>query len=182
MSAPALALVPRVSFADHIAEVEHIVSLVDLLDRADELTPERYEELQHDLIGAIAGTRAKVDDTARVLAFFEAQAAAAKAEEQRLKARREYFERQKDRLEGYVLAALTASRLRKIDGNVSTLAARLNPPSVLIEEGAQLPEAFLRTPPPPAPQPDKTAIKDALKAGEAVPGCRLVQTERLVRT
>ena len=167
MSAPALALVPRPSFADHIAEVEYIVSLVDLLDQAEELTPERYEELQQDLIGAIAGTKAKVDDTARALAFFEAQAAAAKAEEQRLRARREYFERQKDRLESYVLAAL---------------AARLNPPSVAIEEGADIPARFLRVPPCPAPVPDKTAIKDALKSGEAVPGCRLVQTERLVRT
>jgi hypothetical protein len=33
--------------------------------------------------------------------------------------------------------------------------------------------------PPPPPVPSKTAIADALKNGEDVPGCRLVQGVRL---
>jgi hypothetical protein len=37
----------------------------------------------------------------------------------------------------------------------------------------------LPQPEPPAPRPDKAAIKDAIKAGRDVPGARLVQSDRL---
>jgi hypothetical protein len=183
MSAAALAIVPaRMTLAEHLADTDRIVELVEMLDEAEELTPARREELQIALVEAIAGTRQKIDDTCRALASFEAAIAAARAEEQRLKTRREYCERQRQRLSDYALAVLSASGLDRIDGQISSLAVRLNPPSVEIADGAELPAAYLRVPPPPAPVPDKTAIARALKAGEAIAGCRLAQTRKLVRS
>ena len=46
-------------------------------------------------------------------------------------------------------------------------------------DAAMIPADFLRTPPAPAPAPDKTAIAAALKAGQVVPGCELVRGFRL---
>lgn len=186
MAAPSLALVPpRISLREHIAEVDALIELVESLDESNaaELSPGVVEQLQRDLISALAGTKQKVDNTARVLADFETGIAAAKAEEKRLKARAEYLERQKDRLEQYVLATLEASGLKKIDGHTSTLAARTNPAKVVVDvEVEDLPFDYIRTPPIPRDEPDKKKIAEALKRGEEIPGCHLIQTTRLVRS
>jgi hypothetical protein len=60
-------------------------------------------------------------------------------------------------------------------------AAKLarKPPSVQIQDAALIPPEFMRTPEPPPPAPDKAAIAQALKLGQAVPGCELVQGFRL---
>jgi Siphovirus Gp157 len=119
-----------------------------------------------------------------VLAAFEAAEMAAAAEMKRLAARKDRLVRQRERLEGYVIGVLTAAGVKKFDGFTSTLTAQANPASVVIEVAAMLPAEFLRQPKPmpPDPAPDKVAIKAALGRGEFVPGCRLAQTVRLVRS
>lgn len=176
----AIALVPKQqTLYDLVSESDKIANLVQALDDSNELTPGRFDHLSRELIEKLAGTREKVDNTTKVLAAFEHAAEAAALEAARLTARKQYFERQKQRLEAYVIATLEASDLIELDGETSTLKLRLNPPSVAISEGAQLAGEFLRVP---APQPDKAAIKAALVAGEEVPGCTLERTKRLVRS
>ena len=46
--------------------------------------------------------------------------------------------------------------------------------SVEVTDEVAVPGEFKRTPPPPAPVPDKPLIKAALKAGQEVPGAVLV--------
>ena len=46
-------------------------------------------------------------------------------------------------------------------------------------DAALIPADYMRAPKPPEPAPDKAAIATALKAGQAVPGCELVQGFRL---
>ena len=60
-------------------------------------------------------------------------------------------------------------------------AAKLakTPPKVVIAEGATIPAEFMRTPEPPAPSPDKTALKQALSTGVEIPGVSLVSGFRL---
>ncbi len=41
--------------------------------------------------------------------------------------------------------------------------------AVIIEDEARIPPEFMKTPEPPAPKPDKTAIKEAIKGGAVVP-------------
>ena len=50
------------------------------------------------------------------------------------------------------------------------------PESVQIAPGAMIPDEYLRHP---EPEPNKVAIKEALKAGRDVPGCSLERNEKL---
>jgi len=183
MASPALSLVPRrMSLFELVRDVEGIADLLDALDDSGELTPEIESQLQADLIAAVAGTKEKIDRTTSVLASFEAAEAAAKTEAERLVNRAKRFARQRDYLERTVIAVLTSSNQKRIDGSTSSVAIRVNPPSVLIDDAAAIPAAYLRLPKPPEPAPDKTAIKAALQAGAIVPGCRIAQSVRLVRS
>ena len=181
----ALSLVPKRSLFSYVQEVEDIADLVDQLDRAEELGPEASEQLSHALIQAIAGTRQKTDRVCAVLAAYEAGEAAARAECDRLDARAKYFARQRERLEDYILAVLSASGLKRLDGDTSSVSARLNPPKLIVDDEASIPRQFFRLPepaPPPEPVPDKSLIRKAIAAGAVVAGCRLVQGCRLVRS
>ena len=60
-----------------------------------------------------------------------------------------------------------------------TVAVRANPPSVNIDDVDELPILYCRVIPLRI-EPDKTAIKAALKSGETIPGVSLVSTRRVV--
>jgi hypothetical protein len=171
------------SLYDCVAEIDLVASTLEAMD-AEDLAPELRAELERELNAAIAGTREKIDRTASVLAALEAAELAAAAEMKRLATRKDRMVRQRERLENYVIGVLATAGVRKFDGFTSTLTARANPASVVIEAATLLPVEFLRLPKPvpPDPAPDKVAIKAALGRGEFVPGCRLAQTMRLVRS
>jgi hypothetical protein len=171
------------SLYDYVVEIELVTSTLEAMD-AEDLAPVLRAELERELNAAIAGTREKIDRTASVLAAFEAAELAAAAEMKRLSTRKDRLARQRERLEGYVIGVLAAAGVKKFDGFTSTLTARANPASVVIEVAALLPVEFLRLPKPvlPDPAPDKVAIKAALGRGEFVSGCRLAQTMRLIRS
>jgi Siphovirus Gp157 len=179
---PAPAKRAGLSLVDRLDEVELIAETLAALDDG-ELAPELQAEIEAELFAAIHGTREKIDRTAGVLAAFEAAAAAARAEVERLEKRAAGFDRQHARLSSYVLGILQTLDGGRLEGHTATLARKLNPPAVAIDDAAAIPAEFTRTPPPPAPVPDKTAIKAALKLdANAVPGARLAQTARLVRS
>jgi hypothetical protein len=176
----ALAIVPKGSLRSHIEGVDLILEALEQLD-GENLTDQRKLELSEDLISALAGTRQKVDNVNSVLSMFEGLEASASKEIERLKARAARYANQRQRLTDYVLATMEASHLLKLDGETSTLALRRNPPSVCIDDMSQIPGEYLRYPVP-ALTVDKTAIARDLKAQHDVPGARLVQSVRLVRT
>jgi hypothetical protein len=171
---------PRKTLGEHLAGVDLILEALDQLD-AEDVTEARTLELSEDLISALAGTREKVDNVNRVLAMFEGLEASAEAEIARLAARVARFARQRERLTDYVLATMTASGLKQLDGDTVTLKLRTNPVKVAIEDPDAIPDKFLRWKAPPPPEPNKDLIKSELKAGREVAGARLVQTTRLER-
>jgi Siphovirus Gp157 len=172
---------PRVSLRRHIEGVEAIADTIEGLDD-ETLSAEERDELSAMLIGAIAGTKRKVDNTSNVLAMYEALEAGAKAEKERLAKRESFYARQIERLTDYVIATMTASDILKLEGETSTFALRKNPPSVVIEAGATFAYEFMVYPEAPAPRPDKDAIKRALKAKREIAGASLQSTMRLVRS
>lgn len=89
------------------------------------------------------------------------------------------IEKRAESIRSYMLYQLQYAGVTKIECPWFTIAVKKNPPSVVIDDERAVPEAFKVAPEPPAPRPDKKAIGAALKAGEDVPGCRLVQSERL---
>ena len=74
---------------------------------------------------------------------------------------------------------------KRLDGDTSSVSARLNPPKLIVDDEASIPREFFHLPepaPPPEPVPDKSLIKKAIAAGAVVAGCRLVQGCRLLRS
>lgn len=82
-------------------------------------------------------------------------------------------------LRSYLMDSMLRMQIEKIDCPMFSISIRSNPPSVDVFDPLQLPISYMVTPLPPPDRPDKTLIKEALKAGKDVPGARLVQGQRL---
>jgi hypothetical protein len=109
----------------------------------------------------------------------DATAAAVREAAKAMLSRAERIERRAEAIRNYMLFQLQTARVSKIECPWFTIAVRKNPAVVVIDSEAAIPEAFKVQPDPPPPRLDKKAIGAALKAGEDVPGARLVQSERL---
>ncbi len=109
----------------------------------------------------------------------EAQADAVLQVEARVVARRKALQARAKRLREYLLAGMQAAGVDKIEHPEAVVSIRKNPAALEVFDERQVPAEFMRQPEPPPPAPDKTAIKDAIKAGRDVPGARLVQGVRL---
>jgi hypothetical protein len=181
-----IALVPpappkKPTLRDRMERVAYIADTIEALDD-EAMTDDLRDHLSEQLVVELAGTREKVDAVANVLAMFEGLAATAEKEIERLAKRANRYTRQAKRLEVYVLAVMSASKLDRIDGETSTLVRRLNPPKVVIDDGAAIGHEFMFYPEAPPPHPDKGAIKKALLAKRKVAGARLERGERLARS
>lgn len=139
-----------------------------------------------DMEGAdvIADTLDALDEalevkTESVLHFrqkFLNDAAALKAEEQRLAARRKVYETKAERLKTYVDESLQVAGINKLETPLYTVSYRAST-SVEITDAEALPVGLLRTTT--VTEPDKVALKKMLKAGEAIDGARLVTKTNL---
>jgi hypothetical protein len=82
-------------------------------------------------------------------------------------------------LRDYALTTMQACGIAEVATDEFGAKLAKKPPSVQIQDAALIPLEYMRTPEPPPPAPDKAAIAQALKLGQAVPGCELVQGFRL---
>jgi len=133
-----------------------------------------------NLADELAGKLAlKADAFGGFVREMEANASAIKEEETRLASRRKSIEGKRDWLMRRALFALQTMGRNRVEGSLFTLAVQNNPPSVQVDvlPGA-LPAAFVRIIPQTL-EADKSAIKAALKAGEIIDGCSLVQAQSL---
>lgn len=78
----------------------------------------------------------------------------------------------------YLMTQMEVSSLPAISDARVAVKLRRNPTSVHIETPDAIPALYCRVIPARS-EPDKTAIKEAIKAGEDVPGAFLIQTSRL---
>lgn len=126
-----------------------------------------------------SGLTDSINDKAQNLMFvanqFDSHVAAMETEIARLTALRNNRKKVADGLRAYLLDTMRLTGIKKIDGPLIHLSVRENPPAVDVFEYGLIPAQFMRHPDPPAPVPDKPAIKSALQAGQDVPGCRLVR-------
>lgn len=150
-------------------------------DTADKLADlDLDEQTIADTLESMSGElEAKATNTAFVIRNIEAHAAAIKEAEAGMAARRKAAENRAARLKDYLLANLLVAGVQKVECPYFKLAVRDNPPAVEIYEPGLIPAEFMKTPPPPPASADKTAIKEAIKAGQDVPGCKLTQGKRL---
>ncbi|MGA0608873.1 siphovirus Gp157 family protein [Caldimonas sp. KR1-144] len=146
-------------------------SLADL-DLDEQTLADTLESLSGDL-------EVKAVNTAMVVRNMQSLAASIKEAEASMAARRKALEARAERLTAYLLQNMQATGITKIESPHFALTVKNNPASVVINEPGLIPAEFMRQPEPPPPAPDKTAIKEAIKAGKEVPGAHMVQGVRL---
>jgi hypothetical protein len=140
-------------------------------------------EVIRDTLEALGGDlEVKATNVARIVLNIEAMADAVEAAAQAMKDRAARIRRRADSVREYLRTNMQGAGIKKIEAVEFTLALKKNPPTVIIDDAAQIPAVYMVTPeppPPPEPRPDKKAIADALKAGADVPGAHIEQHERL---
>lgn len=141
------------------------------LDLPPEVIADTLESLSGDL-------EVKAQAVACMVRNFEVAAAAIKEFERQQKERREAIEARADRLKAYLAKELDACGIEKIDGPGIRLSWRKSS-AVVIDQPELIPAQYMRQKPPPAPEPDKTAIADAIKAGNEVAGAHVEQRRNL---
>jgi hypothetical protein len=155
---------------------EEAVALDDLLAMDEGEWTAEAEALANELAGKLA---TKADAFGGYLRGLEAQDETLAAEIARLTARRRAVVARTAKLKQYGLLALQRMERPKVAGDLFTLAVQNNPPSVSLTVGVDaLPAQYVRTIPEQR-EPDKTAIRDALKRGEIIDGAALVTTQSL---
>ncbi len=141
-----------------------------------DLDPQTIEDTLESLSGDL---EVKATNTAMLIRNLEASAAAIGDAEAQMAARRIALQNRAKRIKDYVLANMMVAGIQKIECPHFRLAVRDNPAAVEVYEPGLIPASFMRQPDPPPPAVDKTAIKEALKAGQDVPGCKLTVGKRL---
>lgn len=87
--------------------------------------------------------------------------------------RKSRFERRVEALRSMAFKVMNTADLQKVELPTATLSIRNGAPQVVIHDSTSLPADCLRI----KTEPDKTAIKEKLKAGGAVPGAYLSNSE-----
>lgn len=152
--------------------------LQTLLDSLDTCPPELLEELETRIAKYVSAEIEKVDKVGAVLASLESVQANAKAEIERLRARQQAAEKAGAQLEAYVLRVIRQRDGKPLRGRNTTFSMRRTE-ALTIVAPELVPDRFKRTTV--TIDIPKTAIKQALKDGEEVPGVVLQQNEHLVR-
>ena len=89
-------------------------------------------------------------------------------------------EKRLERFRAYLADCMKATGITEVKHDLGLFGAKLyleRDESVELDDGAEFPPSLCNDPKPPAPS--KTKIKNAIKAGEAVAGARLVRKDRL---
>ena len=137
------------------------------------------EVIEDTLEGMAFDLETKATQVACFFRNLEATAAAIKDAEAQMATRRRAIENRVARLKDYLLANMMIAGVQKIECPLFKLSVRDNPAAVEVYESALIPAQFMRQPEPPPPAVDKAAIKEALAAGQDVPGCKLTRGKRL---
>lgn len=155
--------------------VQYQNQLATLAD-SGEVPPEQIADTLESLEGDI---REKSVQVAAFTKNLDATADAVREAAKKMLERADRIEKRAESIRQYLLFNMQAAGISKVECPWFTLTVRKNPPAVVIDDEEQLPREYIVQPPPPSPRPDKDAIKRALREGQAVPGARLVQGERL---
>lgn len=121
----------------------------------------------------------KATNYAMVVRNIQATADAIKAAEEQMATRRKSLERRIEWLKARLKDGLELAGVNKIESPYFTISVQASTERVDIDQLDLLPAEYWTQPEPPAPAPDKTAIKAAIKSGIDVPGARLTRGTHL---
>lgn len=134
----------------------------------DEALLAEYEQLQMD-------RETKIENIGCFIKDLEADAKAIREEEKALAERRRAAENKAEHLRQYLQFCLAGEKFQSARLAVSFRHSK----KVEVDQNKiyDIPDEYLRYK---EPEPDKKAIGEALKAGEAVPGCQLIESVSMI--
>ena len=153
-------------------EIENMLSIPDEM-----LTDEQRATMDVYLDELGQQEADKVDGFGQFLRLQTARAEAMREEVMRLYNAARCIENRLERLKLYYVGVLRVNNLQRVSGNVYTLSIRKAERVEVPANVSGLGEAFVRRKV--KVEPDKKAIGDALKAGQEVHGCRIVESYSL---
>ena len=147
---------------------------------------ERRREMQQAWFDTLDGMEqelvCKAENVAVYIKNMEAEAKTLKAEEDKLKARRQAKENAAKRMREYLMGCMKQANISKIDEPRAVISLRNNPESVEISDESEFigwaadHDEYLRYK---APEINKTAVKNALKSGAEIPFAALTRSQSL---
>lgn len=147
-----------------------------LMASADEETG----EVDISLVNALAERQEAWEDKAVAVACvyrsLDEDAARVGREIERLTAMKKRLERERDRVKEGLSAAFTALGVEKVKGMYADISFRASEQTV-IDNADAVPEEYMTVKT--TYTPNKTAIKEAIKAGKEVPGAHLEQRKNI---
>lgn len=148
---------------------QEIANILDIPD--EELTDDQKLAVEDYLNELAAQEAGKVDGFAQFVRLEEAHTKSMKEEAKRLASRAKTAENRLSYLKAKYLGIMHSNGLRKVQGNAYTLSVRESKAVVVPEDLSGLDEIFLRRKE--IVEADKAVIKEALAAGQSIPGCEL---------
>ena len=152
------------------AELNAILAAIE--DNGGEITP----EIENALAITEEQFATKAVDYGHAILNLKAMAEAAKAEKDRLAGLQKFYENTQKRLEGALSNAMQVFGQDKVENATMRLSLR-HTTATEVDDLALLPAEYKVTKV--EEVADKTAIKKAIQAGEAVPGAHLVENVSL---
>ena len=152
--------------------LQDVAKLQDL-----DLDPQTVADTLEGMGGAL---EAKATNVAMFVRNLESLADQIKQAEAAMTARRKSIEGRADAVRAYLLNNMLRTGITKIESPYFKIAIAKNPPSVVVDDEDTLKFAhpeFVKVVT--TESLDKTAIKEAIKAGQIVEGAHLVQAERV---
>lgn len=146
--------------------------LEKMLDTASE-DGEVDEQVMHELTQTQDALEVKAENCAAMYLEIDSEVERIKRFEGKIKTRRERLQNRRDRLKEYIDRNLTAAQIERIEGEFVNISYRKSE-KVEIDNEAEIPEEYWRV----TKEPDKTAIKQALKAGISM-GAHLEPTKSI---
>lgn len=138
------------------------------------------EQTIADTLEGMAGAlEEKVTNVAMFVRNVEASVEAIKAAEKQMYERRKALENRSERIRKYMLENMQRTGISKIECPFFKVSVKNNPESLVIEPDAVIPDSYYIEPPPPQKVLDKAALKEDMKMGVIVEGCRLERKQRV---
>jgi hypothetical protein len=141
-----------------------------------DLDDQTFKDTVEGMSGEI---EAKAINVAAFIRNVESSAAAIKEAEGRMKARREALEKKTAWLMDYLKRNMEACGITKIESPELSLSIRKNPPYLVVDCAAAIPDYYWTDPPVPEKVLDKKGIKEVIAAGHEVAGVHLEHGTRL---
>lgn len=149
-------------------DAERIMREIDALVREyPELADD--EVLLRDMVEGSTDAQRILENLVEDICTARSLAKAARERAEAIRNRAARYDRQEEAFGKLALRLMEAMGERKFSCGEATLSIRQNPPSVVIVDEAALPEWAIRI----KREPNKSAIKDRLKAGDEVAGAAL---------